>query len=661
MAVFSFFTLLSSGYLDSEDGWLYASVARNIYYHHQISAAPDEYPDLNVHMNSEKGKDGVWRAPGSLGYSFSLVPAVAISDLIHKAYGVSPPQHFPLEHDWSFHLFASFTNAFYGALLSVILLLYVQELGFSRKNSLIISLLTMCTTSLLPLTKFSFAHMMFITCMMTCFYTIRRFGTTQKIRYLFIAAVSFILLAISYNETFTLTAIPLGVYLLMYETPKQRRLTLLMAFLGFLGVLGLLTYLKSSFLKLVLITVKVSPKILYEGVWGYLFSPGKSIFLYTPQLLIIPLFWHKIKRNIRPELTAVSLLTFFYLYVLGSASITKLGMLQPIWHGGMNWGNRYISPLIPLWMIIVFEIISQLKKLQRKLIIVPLFLFGAWIQLVGVSTSYLLQYIDLPYNFFINKTEILVYDYASFIPRYTPVLTLSKQFVKLTRDLPQTISRGKYVVRLFDGFDPPYKTSSGTFRGFRDSGYISFENVKRDDLHISMTLANVPDVVENGQIVQVTAYLNDVMVQNIQIAPQDTQSLVLNLPQVLQKPVNQLVFKTIYAKKLISPQVVYIRQMRINDTSVNLASLDYPDMSTLGRATSPIPYQYSGKIVTDNWVFWQTRARVNERTLDYWWIKNLYYWDRPTYLIWSFFLINISVFLTTTTLLTRTIIREKNT
>jgi len=648
LAVFSFLTLISSGSLDSEDGWLYASVARNIYYHHQVSAAPDEYPDLNVHMNSEKGSDGVWRAPGSLGYSLSLVPAVFLSDLVHQAYRVSPSQHFPLEHDWSFHLFASFTNAFYGAILAVVLLLYAQELHFSVKESVLISLLTLGTTSLLPLAKFSFAHMMFITFLITTFYFIKRFGRTQKIYYLFASAVTFLFLAISYNETFTLTVFPLGIYLLIHLTPKQRRIALLLAGVGFFCLLGMMTAIKSSFLDLILRTIKISPKILFEGVWGYLFSPGKSIFLYSPPLLIVPFFWHKMKRSIKPELIAASILTFCYLYVLGSASISKLGILQPIWHGGMNWGVRYISPLIPLWMFVVFDIFRSLRPLQKKLIVVPLFLLGAWIQLVGVSTSYLLQYIDLPYNFFIGKTEVLVYEYASFIPRYTPLYTLSKEFIKLTLDVPKTLITGKYHVEFFDGFDPPYKSGAGVLRGFRKEGHISFTQPSKDPIKISFALLNLPDIIKNQQPAKIVLLLNGQFLKEVILLPQKDQELQLIIPteQLLLK--NTIVFQVTYNQKLVSPQVIYIKKMMVDDTVVNLSSLDYPDMSNLGTATTMRSYEYSGKVITDQWAFWQMRARVNERTLDYWWVKNLYYWDRPVFFIWSFVALNVSAFVLST-------------
>ncbi len=661
VAVMSFLCLISSGNLDSEDSWLYASVARNIYYHHQIAAAPDEYPDLNVHMNMTKGVDGIWRAHGGLGYSLSLVPAIFISDMIHRAYGVTPPQHFPLEHDWSFHLFASFTNAFYGSLLAGILLLYANELGFSRKSSVLISVLTLGTTSLLPLTKFSFTHMMFIAFLTTSFYFIRRFGTTQKIKYLVYSAISFCLMAISYNETFTLTIIPLGLYLLAYETPKQRRFTLFLGFLGGLGMLVLLIALKSPFLGLILQTVKVYPKILFEGVWGFLLSPGKSIFLYSPPLLLIPIFWHKIKKTFRPELVAALALTCCYLYVIGSAFIMKLGLPQAIWHGGMNWGTRYIAVLIPLWMLIVFHIIEALKPLQKKLIVVPLFIVGAWIQLVGISTWYLLQYIDLPYNFFIGKTEIQVYDYASFIPRYTPLYTLSRQFIKIALDLPKTIARGKYDVRLFDGFDPPYKLATGTMRGFRQEGHISFKNTPVDKpTSLEFTLYNAPDATTDQQPAQISITLNGKELKKLVLAPQQEETLQFSSIDVPLLERNTLIFKASYAQPLLSPQVVYIKRMLINQGAVNLDSLDYPDMSTLGVATTPIPYEYSGKVVTDRWTFWNMRARIFERTLDFWWIKNLYFWDRPAQLIWGLIALNLSVLLGSSLLVRKFFSKEKS-
>jgi hypothetical protein len=81
----------------------------------------------------------------------------------------------------------------------------------------------------------------------------------------------------------------------------------------------------------------------------------------------------------------------------------------------------------------------------------------------------------------------------------------------------------------------------------------------------------------------------------------------------------------------------------MNDTNVNLASLDYPDVSSMGRETTPIPYQYYGNRDNDNWDLWYLRARINEQTLDFWWVKNMYYWDRPQQFIACLFVIDVAL------------------
>lgn len=656
LAVSSFLCLFASGSLDSEDGWLYASVARNMYYHHQIAAAPDEYPDLNVHMNAEKGADGIWRAPGSLGYSVSLLPAVFLSDLVHQYYKIPPPQHFPLEHDWSFHLFASFTNCFIGGYLAAILLLYAVNIGYSHKKAVVFSLLTLGTTSLLPLTKFSFAHMLFISCFMTVLYQIKRFSKTQQVIHLVFALAALLITAISYNETFLLLLAPITIFLLIHQTPVQRRVTVLTGFLGMI-LFFLVSQVRNKIFSYVLFTLQASPKILFEGVWGYVFSSGKSIFLYTPQLMLLPIFWHKTSKKVSAELVTAAVLTASYLFVLGSASLTKTDYFQPIWHGGMSWGPRYIAVLIPLWMVVVFQIIETVKKWQKYFLVVPLFLLGAWVQIVGVSTSYLLQYIDLPYHVFVNKTEVLVYDYASFIPRYTPLFTLSKQFAKLVFSLPETVKHGEYQVRLLDGFDPPYKTAAGTFRGFRKAGFIVFTSPKntvteQKKIDISLLLANVPDVNTASESAEIHIKANGVEQTHLPLQPNQEKIVHFQFIVDTSRQNQQLEFRVTHLKPLAAPEVIYIKKMDINGSLVNLGSIDYPDMSKLGLATTPLPYMYSGVEVTDPWIFWQIRARINERTLDFWWIKNLYFWDRPKNMIWLLFGVNVAATVVTTSLVT---------
>jgi len=172
--VFTTLCFFSSGTIESQDGWLYLNVSRNIYYKHEAVAAPNEYPTKNVNMNASQDAKGKWRAPGSLGYSLSMVPAVALSDLVLKHFGAAPPDHFPLQSDWTVLFFASFTNSFMTAIIAVLMLLYAFELGQTKKQAVLTSLFTVFLTLLFPLSKEGFAHPLFIAGLLSSFYLIKR-------------------------------------------------------------------------------------------------------------------------------------------------------------------------------------------------------------------------------------------------------------------------------------------------------------------------------------------------------------------------------------------------------------------------------------------------------------------------------------------------------
>ena len=78
------------------------------------------------------------------------------------------------------------------------------------------------------------------------------------------------------------------------------------------------------------------------GAFGLLFSPGRSVFLYAPPLILsaalFPRFWRANR-------------------VMAQA-ILMAGVIAPLvygswwaWGGGVSWGPRFLVPLLPLWML----------------------------------------------------------------------------------------------------------------------------------------------------------------------------------------------------------------------------------------------------------------------------------------------------------------------
>lgn len=643
LCIFTFLSLFSSGNFDSEDGWLYLNVARNIYYKHQIIANPaTDYPEHNVNMNSMKGEDGLWRAPGAIGYSFSMVPAVALSDLFHRYYGSTPPRYFPLESDWTVLFFASFTNIFWASLLAVLLLLYAYEIGWSKKEAIVFTLLTIFTTNLFPMAKFSFAQMIYTFFMMLTFFFVRKFALQKRLLWFLAILVSVFCLIFAYNVSYYLAFGPLGLYYLFLHEGKARRNEFLK-----LAVLGLIVVI-SKFSLVISIPgfFRSSMKVLFEGVWGFLFSSGKSIFLYSPLFLLLPMFWHKIRKEITPELIGFGSLALFFLIFLGSAWIPNPVGKTPIWYGGMVWGPRYFAPVIPGLMIITFHILKQLNVWQKRFIVAPLIALAISVQLVGSSVIYLLQYTDIPFSIFIKQEEISVYDYASFIPRYSPMLKQAHVVAALAYRFPGTIYHGPYNVKFYDGFDVPLHVGGNrTFRGFREEAHISFQQVGNDKPKtLSMILENVPDIASSSAQTQLVIHSKQKGISSFALEPHKETTVTLN-PQEFSWKENEsyLDLYAAYVSTPSAPHVVYIKKMEIDGSSVNLASLDYPELSSINKNFTPIEYQYYGGKVTAPWKFWDLRARINERTFDFWWVKNFYYWDRLRTLLWALLGLDIGV------------------
>lgn len=641
--LFSVLSFFSSGIIESQDGQLYLTVSRNMYYRHRATSAPYEFNEgKNIHMNSSKGVDGQWRAPGGLGYSLAMVPAVALSDIFHRYYKTSPPEHFPLESDWTVLFFASFTNAFLAAILGVVLVKYGLAVGFSNTTAVLFCLATIFTTNLFPLSKFSFPHMMFITFLVLTFYCVKRYAQTKKSAYIVLGVLSYIVLAVSYNASYILPIPAILLYIILLQHKEIRRLRTY-GVLVVLGCIGILFW-KTSFILDNL--QRISIKTFIEGAWGLLLSPGKSIFLYSPPLLLVLLFWQNIRKNIRPELLSSLLLFLTYIVAYAPAVFWIQGTIEhPIWHGGMVWGPRYVAVLIPFFMLLVFHILSSLSPKQKFFFVIPLFLTGLYIQILGVFVPYLVQYRNLPYDIFVNDREWTQYDFASFLPRYSPVFTMTRDFLTKIVDFPKTLSHGKYEVKLYDGFEVPMKVKNEVWRGIRKTGYISFRNTAREPASaMSFLLYNAPDIVSSTYSAQLRFSLNHHTLSTITTIPSfQTSAVQIELPSaLLLQGVNSLDLLSTYIGTTSAQHVLYVKSMSVNTDSVNLQTLDYPDVSSgLGEKTTRIPYRYWGKDITDPWKLWNLRSRIYEETFDFWWLKNLYYWDRPQTLLFALSLLNV--------------------
>ena len=625
----------------------------------------------NVHMTTYTGKDGKSYSLTGLGYSLALVPAVAVTDLVYRYYNVAPPVHFPLESDWLIFLTTSFTNTFFAALLGVVLFLYFLELSLNKRQALIITFVSLFTTNLLVYAKHLMPHMMFVTFIFLAFYLLKRFSRTKNRILLTFSGVSFGVAMITYNQTFILALPPYVLYYLTLIKPKFSLYSLkkvtLDAFCFLLGAAPFIYIYKwfdilkaaaefnsssvtiaTNFLSYIFHNVPI-PAV-FEGFYGQLLSPGRSIFIYSPIILVILIFWHKIQKKLAPEVAllisySAILIAFYSLAVLVSAVNENV---QGLWHGESSWGPRYLMSLIPFAMLVVGHIYTRVTKNTKLLVFLPLCLVGIYVEFLGVIMPYQIKFHELDVQFFVNNTNYNAFVYTNLLPRYSPIIMMSKKLIKLKEFFPLSYNYGKYNVRFFDGISFPFNVGRERWRSLEETGYVSFDNNLESNVKkITFDLINHP-VSEMKVDAKVSFSLNgnELLKTPLILKITERKAIDLAIDEKFLKPKgNELILKVDYGKYPIvqnNKQLLGIIGMFINEQPQNMESISVPNVSPLGQKITGAVYNNWGGTNKDPWKVWDIHTQTFERLPDFWWVRNLFYWDVPSSWILGLFGLNVA-------------------
>jgi len=647
------FSLLASGFVDSQDGFQYLAVTRRMYYDQTLALPQEEFPDDNIHLSLALGREGRSFSPTGLGYSLALIPAVAFEDVVTRLAGVEPLSAFPLQSDWPVLLGASLTNAVLGAGLVVVLYLLMRETGLPHRSAGWLSLVLVTASNLFAYTKHTFPHMMFVTFMTLSFYLVRRFARRRRRRYLLAAALSYGLVVISYNPTFLFPLPALAVYYLYltrfrlgWDAAWWRRAVadlgvaavgvapwlLLYAWFNharFGGVAssGYGGYNLDSLAK----TFLPPARVYVEGFWGLLFSPGKSVFLFTPLLVLLIAFWHKVPAKVYAEAAALVMLVAVYLYMIG----TLLGGSDfPVWHGDSSWGPRYILPILPLALVIIAHIFQAMSRRQRLGLFLPLVVLGIWIELAGMLLPYQLRFAGLQTDVFFNQRNFNVFEYGNEIPRYAPAFSMTKKLVTRLAQLPDQFQRGHYDFRLMDGFVRPFRIVNGTWREPLPRSLITFDNAQQPPRQVMLQLRNHQLVPTSSHSALVSISLNNQLLTQEKFDINEERQVSFNLPtELVQDKDNRLLLSydlvgtsSAYLEKR---QIMFLQAAAINGQRQSLDTIDYPYVSPVSRGLLGSDYVYYGTDQTDPWDIWHMHSGVYEETFDLWWLRPFHYWDFP--------------------------------
>ncbi len=158
------------------------------------------------------------------------------------------------------------------------------------------------------------------------------------------------------------------------------------------------------------------------GVRGYLFSPGRSLWVFSPVLLLGFAAWpHLIRRRRWRELLVP--LVVVVMFVVGYAAVRG----PDRWTGGLGWGSRYLVPVTPflvLWLLPVVQGAidtgaawwkQRWQRRFQRIGVALVFLLSAAIQIAAVWV-----HINRGYYAALNTEGIVAHD-ALWNIRWSPI------------------------------------------------------------------------------------------------------------------------------------------------------------------------------------------------------------------------------------------------
>jgi len=152
---------------------------------------------------------------------------------------------------------------------------------------------------------------------------------------------------------------------------------------------------------------------LWKGLYGFLLSPGKSVFIFAPPLIVslagLRRLW-KLERGVATVAFALPLLYLFFF-----AKYTQ-------WEGGYCVGPRYLVPSIALLCLGLGPMLAVGSSSTRKLAIFALAL-GAFVQCVSLATSFMEDQVPRGHYYDANWTYRLNYSLSGQIHLFWKYLT----------------------------------------------------------------------------------------------------------------------------------------------------------------------------------------------------------------------------------------------
>ncbi|RMF02633.1 MAG: hypothetical protein D6768_07800 [Chloroflexi bacterium] len=405
--------------VNSSDGLAMFATAESLVRRGALDVEQIRWMDL---QQGTYGLDGLLYSRKGVGVPLGMLPLVAL--------GLAVPAFGPVSAGLLF-------NAIVTALTGVLLLVYVELLGFARRTGLLAALIFGLSTLAWPYAKSLFSDPFSGLLLLAAALALLKFRHTAHLRWAFLAGL---LLgwnvATRYAEALFLPVFGLlllyygfTIYDLRFTTnPSQFKIhnsKFTIAILAFaapilLTGLALMAFNLSRYgnpFNTGYLPTETFSAIWLDGIVGQLASPGRGLFLFSPVFLLsLWGFFPFLRRRPAEALLAAGII-LIHLLLYGKWFM---------WHGGYAWGPRFLIPTLPFWALLLAPIVKKATQANtqhatRFTLYVLRFALPALVAL-GVLIQLPLLLVDFgDYMGWLLDTGLPLFDRQTFFnPAYSP-------------------------------------------------------------------------------------------------------------------------------------------------------------------------------------------------------------------------------------------------
>jgi len=426
--ILSVYLLTSGGRIVSSDGNTMFLLTQNIVEKHSISIP---------YGNGYPGPDGKLYPKAGIGQAILSVPFYALARFVYQQSGFGQ-----LESGYLLRFVTATVDPFAAAIAVVLLLQVCLYLGFGVRTSVALSFAFGLSTPIWVYSKDFLTEPLTTALLLGSILGLLAFKRSGRRRHLFLSGLC-AAMAVLTKYSMVLAVIPIIVFFIGSCLPMKHRSSELSGFsafgrfLAFAAPLAVcagiaLWYNYARFGSIlesgygVETTRKGFGTPLLVGLYGQLFSSGKSIFLYAPVLLLSFGSFSLFRRKFGAE--ALLFVSIFVVNVLFYSKFIS-------WAGDGSWGPRYIIPFVPFLLVPIGVLLSS--ETAGKILwgsFKFLAVVGFLIQVGGVAIyfgSYMREIGEFPYKREFNDPRFLADSH--FIPNYSPVYGHWKMLVRNVR------------------------------------------------------------------------------------------------------------------------------------------------------------------------------------------------------------------------------------